>query len=69
MTRYIANRRFEEMDRSTLPLAQVARHYFTACRTEGKTANTLRGYEEKLGNFVRWLDGTVADSARRQLHG
>lgn len=61
MTRYIANRRFEDMDRSTLPLAQVSQHYFTSLRTEGKTPNTLRGYKEKLGRFVRWLNGTVAD--------
>jgi hypothetical protein len=61
MARYIDRNRFEEMDRSTLPLAQVGKYYFTACRTEGKTPRTLRGYSEKLGRFVRLFDGTVAD--------
>ena len=31
--------------------------YLITCRTEGKTASTLRGYREKLGRFVRWSDG------------
>jgi hypothetical protein len=49
------------MDRRALPLATVAQHYFTACRTEGKTTKTLRGYNEKPGPFLRWFDGPLGD--------
>jgi integrase/recombinase XerC/integrase/recombinase XerD len=49
------------MDRSSLPLNQVAQFYYTACRTEGKTAKTMRGYEEKLSRFVRWFNSSVGE--------
>jgi hypothetical protein len=61
MVRYIGRGRFEEMDRSTLPLAQVSGCYYTALRTEGKTVRTVAGYEEKLGRFIRWHDATVGE--------
>jgi integrase/recombinase XerC/integrase/recombinase XerD len=32
-----------------------------SCRTEGKTRKTIRDYEEKLGRFVRWHGGTLAN--------
>lgn len=52
--------RWETMDKSQIPLAKLAEQYFTTCRTEGKSPTTLRGYEEKLGRFVRWCeDGTL----------
>ena len=50
------------MDKSQIPLSRLAEQYFTTCRTEGKTPHTLRGYEEKLGRFVRWCeDGVLGD--------
>jgi site-specific recombinase XerD len=61
MARYIDRNRFQEMDRGTLPIDQVAKYYITACRTEGKTAKTIHGYEEKLGRFLRWSGGTLAE--------
>ena len=45
------------MDNDHIPLSKLAEHYLITCRTEGKTASTLRGYREKLGRFVRWSDG------------
>jgi hypothetical protein len=59
MAKYVDRSRFEEMNRSSLPLNQVAQFYYTACRTEGTTEKTMRGYEEKLSRFVRWFEGTV----------
>jgi integrase/recombinase XerC/integrase/recombinase XerD len=41
------------------PVSQLAEHYYAALQTEGKTAKTLIGYREKLGRFVRWLDGDL----------
>ena len=46
------------MDKGETPLSKLAEHYLITCRTEGKTASTLRGYREKLGRFIRWCDGT-----------
>lgn len=51
--------RWETMDKSQMPLSRLSEHYFITCRTEGKTVSTVRGYEEKLGRFVRWTDGAV----------
>jgi len=65
MAREKTSTRFEEMDRLALPLATVAHHYFTACRTEGKTAKTLRGYNEKLGRFLRrWFKAILPSGER-----
>ena len=49
--------RWETMDKDDIRLPKLAEHYLITCRTEGKTASTLRGYREKLGRFVRWSDG------------
>ena len=49
--------RWETMDKGEIQLCKLAEHYLITCRTEGKTASTLRGYREKLGRFVRWADG------------
>lgn len=49
------------MDKSSIPLADLAEEYLAACRIEGKTPKTLRGYREKVSRFVRWLDGSLGD--------
>lgn len=49
--------RWETMDKDDIPLSKLAEHYLITCRTEGKTASTLRGYHEKLGRLIRWSDG------------
>ena len=46
------------MAKNDIRLSKLAEHYVITCRTEGKTASTLRGYREKLGRFIRWCDGT-----------
>ena len=53
--------RLREMRKRTLRLSELAQHYFAALQAEGKTAKTLVGYREKLGRFVRWLDGDLDD--------
>jgi site-specific recombinase XerD len=54
--------RWNTMDKNEIPLARLTEQYLTTCRTEGKTASTLRGYTEKLGRFIRWWeDARLAD--------
>ena len=53
--------RWETMDKNHIPLRQIAETYYTTCQIEGKTLKTLRGYREKLGRFIRWLDGALSD--------
>lgn len=54
--------RWETMDKSQMPLAKLAEHYYLTCRTEGLTANTLHGYQEKLSRLVRWSEeGTLGE--------
>lgn len=45
--------RWETMVKNNIRVSKLAEHYLITCRLEGKTASTLRGYEEKLGRFVR----------------
>lgn len=47
------------MDKSQVPLSRLSEQYFTTCRSEGKTPATMRGYEEKLGRFVRWCENAT----------
>jgi site-specific recombinase XerD len=56
-----ARLRWEEMDKSQLPLATAVEHYLTARRTEGKTPKTLFDYREKLSRFVAWQSGTLGE--------
>lgn len=51
--------RGETMDKNHSPLHGLAEQYFITCRTEGKTASTLRTYREKLGRFVGWAKGAI----------
>jgi hypothetical protein len=50
--------RWNAMDKGHMPLSKLAEQYFITCHTEGKTPSTIRGYQEKLGRFIRWCDGT-----------
>ena len=49
---------WETKDKGEIPLSRLAEQYLITCRTEGKTASTLRGCREKLGRLIRWCDGT-----------
>lgn len=53
--------RWDEMDKSYLPLTTAMEHYLTACRTEGKTPQTLLDYRHKLQRFIDWHGGTLAE--------
>jgi site-specific recombinase XerD len=60
MARTLSERpRWEEMDKSDLPLRTAMEHYLMACRTEGKTPKTLFDYRNKLARFVEWQGGTL----------
>jgi len=52
--------RWESMDKRDIPLSKLAEYYFTTCDTD--TPSTVRGYREKLGRFVRWVeDATLSE--------
>jgi len=53
--------RWEQMDKSKLPLGDAVEHYLIACQTEAKSPKTLIGYREKLTRYVRQAGGTVGD--------
>ena len=59
--------RWETMDKSQIPLAKLAEQYYMTCRAEGLTADTLRGYEEKLSRLVRWCDEGTLDEFSVEL--
>lgn len=62
MARTLSERpRWQEMDKSHLPLKTAVEHYLTACRTEGKTPKTLFDYSEKLRRFVAWHGGPLGE--------
>ena len=55
--------RWEQMDKSKLPLSDAVEHYLIACQTEGKSPQTLTGYREKLKRYLNDAGGTVGDFA------
>lgn len=67
--------RWDRMDKTTIPLKAVIEEYLAVCRTEGKTASTLRGYKMELQRFNRWLgeDALLGElnlqSARAYIEG
>jgi site-specific recombinase XerD len=56
-----SGQRWEQLDKTSIPIVEIAERYFASCRVEGKTPSTLRGYREKLGRFVRWFDGPLGE--------
>lgn len=53
--------RWHEMDKSDVSLKSLLEEYLVACKLEGKSPKTIRGYREKLSRFVQAVDGTLAD--------
>jgi site-specific recombinase XerD len=51
--------RWEEIDRTQMPLKLLEEQYLSACRNEGKTPATLRAYSQDLNRFVAWFDGLL----------
>ena len=52
---------WNQVDKSQIRLERLVEEYLLVCRTENKSPKTIRGYQEKLGGFCRWLDGTLND--------
>jgi len=49
------NRRWEEMDKDSVELSQLARHFELYNRTEGKSLKTIDWYNQTLKQFHRFL--------------
>ncbi len=48
--------RWQDMKRRTITLAELIRHYDVFNRSEGKSPATGSFYNEKLTNFIRYLE-------------
>lgn len=55
------NLAWDQVDKSQIRLEKLVEEYILVCRTENKSPKTLRGYQEKLGRYCRWLDGALND--------
>ena len=51
------NQRWEEMEKSGTPLEKLFETYALYNRSEGKADATISWYDDKLREFLRWLDG------------
>ncbi|MDI6858827.1 MAG: tyrosine-type recombinase/integrase [Dehalococcoidia bacterium] len=47
--------RWEEMDKSTVPLETLFANYALYNRSEGKSPSTISWYNDKLNDLLRWL--------------
>jgi site-specific recombinase XerD len=66
-TRRRRNQRWEELDRLSIPLEQLIRHYEVYNRSEGKSPRTVSWYTDCLSTFFRFLQNrgnlvTLADT-------
>lgn len=52
---------WDQMDKSQIRLEKLVEEYLLVCRTENKSPKTLRGYQQRLLKYCRWLDGTLSD--------
>jgi len=50
------NQRWEEMDKSGTPLEKIFETYALFNRSEGKASSTISWYDDKLREFLRWLE-------------
>lgn len=49
------NKRWQDMDKSTMDLAELVKYFDTYNRSDGKSPCTLRWYQQSLGMFLSWL--------------
>lgn len=49
------------MEKTSIPIATLVDRYLSACRSASMSAKTIRGYNEKLGRYVRVVGGTLGD--------
>ena len=50
------NLRWEEVDKSNIPLDKLIRHYESFNRTEGKSPRTISWYSDTLHTFEGFLE-------------
>jgi len=61
------NQRWEEMEISGTPLEKIFETYALFNRSEGKASSTISWYDDKLHEFLRWLDGRSYGTDLREL--
>jgi len=49
----LKQKRWESVDRASIPIATLIERYLSACRSAGMSSKTIRGYNEKLRRYVR----------------
>jgi site-specific recombinase XerD len=54
-------KRWESLDKASIDIKVLVDHYISACRSAGFSDKTIRGYNEKLGRYVRQVGGTLGD--------
>ena len=52
---------WNQLDKTQILLERLVEEYLLVCRSEGKSAKTIRGYREKLGRFCRRLNGNLGE--------
>lgn len=69
----LKQKRWESVDRASIPIATLVERYLSACRSAGMSSKTIRGYDEKLRRYVRVVGGSLGDfnlqSVRKHLTG
>jgi len=54
-------KRWESVDRASIPISTLVERYLSACRSAGMSRKTIRGYDEKLRRYVRLVGGSLGD--------
>ena len=54
-------KRWESVDKTSIPIAILVDRYLSTCRSSGMSPKTIRGYSEKLKRYVRMVGGTLDD--------
>ncbi len=54
-------KRWQSVDKASIPIATLADRYLSACRSAGMSPKTIRGYDEKLKRYIRMSGGTLGD--------
>ena len=49
------------MDKASIPIATLVDRYLSSCRSCAMSPKTIRGYNEKLGRYVRIAGGNLGD--------
>jgi len=67
MTSGRRNQRWEELDRSSIPLSKLIKHYEAFNRTEGKSPRTIEWYTETLLAFEKFLQNSNRSRSLRDI--